>query len=363
MCTSPVPTCGKQSTMLRRRRRAAFTPIDLLTVLVVIVLAILLLLPAVRSQRTQTRTTLCMSRVGQLCKATLMYADDYDEVPPFVGRGWEDCDDAERLAKEVWPKGSGKTLGQWAAAETWLMPKMPTFWLKPQAEWPKDAGVRNGTLFPYSRFENLYRCPEFERIAPKKKSQNVFNFTRSILGRMWLHKAEKDSKLGPQWVTSPASDNWCGQAGPILKTSQVYAPSQLQMLLDEQWDRHCAAPKEQFQKAGGGMLAGVIQEQWMAADCVFGVWGNEIGQYHGSKLPCQTVPEAARDQVPAVKRGSAAFYDGHVELELDPLPGRTLTLPKADAVKALKDFVDRHLHAQRGLSLKVAKFDWAKVWP
>lgn len=340
-----------------------FTPIDLLTVLVVIVLVMFVLVPAMVRDRAQARTTLCMSRLAQLCKATLLYAEDYQEVTPFIGRGWEDCDDTERLGKEVWPKGSGKTLGQWAAAETWLMPKMPAFWLKPQTQWPQDAGIRNGTLFPYTRFENLYLCPVFQRTALKKKSQNVFNFTRSILGRMWLHKAEKDSKLGSQWVTSSASDNWCGQAGPILKPSQVYAPSQLQMLLDEQWDRHCAAPKEQFQKAGGGMLAGVIQEQWMAADCVFGVWGNEIGQYHGSKLPCQTVPEAARDQVPAVKRGSAAFYDGHVALELDPLPGRSIRLPKADAVKALKDFVDRHLHAQRGLSLSAAKFNWAKVWP
>ncbi len=363
MRTLVAASHNKRGAVFTRRSRAGFTVFDLLLFLMVIVaLLIAILIPSLARARRQARATLCQSRIGQACRAMLMYAEDYQGTPPFIGRGWEDCDDVARLAKEVWPKGSGNTLGDWARGETWLMPKMPDYWLKPQADWPKHATIRGGTLFPYTRFENLYRCPEFERLARGTRSQNVFNYTRSVLGRKWFHKGDSEAKPGSRWVTSAASDNWCGQAGPIMKTSQIHAPSQLQMLLDEQWDRHCAASAEGFQKAGGGILAGKIKEQWLAADPIFGPWGNEIGRYHGSKVPSRAVPAVAQDQVPAVRRGGVAFYDGHTQLEADPLPGRTVKLSRPDAVKALTDWLCKHLAAQRGLTPDQIKFDWDSFW-
>ncbi len=341
MCKRRSPRSGKDD---------GFTLIELLVVVAIIALLISILLPSLSKARSQARTTLCASRIAQLCKAMLLYADDYNETPPFIGRGWEFCDDP-RMSEE-WTAGSGLTLIDLAMLEDWLMPNMPEYWMVAEKDWPDYARVRNGRLFEYARFENLYLCPEFQRINNSAKSQNVFNYTRSVLGRKWFHLGDPETNVGTIYAPNDEQREWCGQAGPILKVSQIHAPSQLHMLLDERWDKHCATPLEGINDAGHDILDGNITNQWMAMDCMFGPWGNEVGQYHGAEMRSQIVPEPYTDEIARVKRGSGAFYDGHVGLELDPLPDRRPPegFGSAVAIVSLIDWLYGHIFAQRGLS-------------
>ena len=337
--------------VMRRAGQAGFTLIELLVVVAIIALLISILLPSLSKARSQARGTLCASRIGQLAKAMLVYSDDFAETPPFLGRGWEDCGDTARLDSERVPGTQGHTLGEWASWEEWLMPNPRTYWLLEEKDWPISAAVRNGTLFPYARFEALYRCPEFERIVEGTKSQNVFNYTRTVIGRKWFHKKELEGNYPSEWVTTPESDNWCGIGGPIVKTGQVYAASQLHMVFDEQWNRHCAAPPDPDRRAGNGLLLkNQITEVWMEIDPIFGATGDEIGRYHGTAMRFQFVPPEIQDQITPVKRGNAAFYDGHVALEVDPLPDRKVEAETAVLIGPFFDWLMGHMFAQRGIA-------------
>ncbi len=333
------------------RRRTGFTLIELLVVVAIIALLIAILLPSLGTARAQARSSLCATRIGMLGKAVLLYAEDFNETPPFMGRGWEYVNEG---AGVEWPIGSGITVQQWMYLEDWLMPQMPDFWCSEQSNWPAHAQLRNGTLFKYARFENIYRCPEFEKITDTRKSQNVFNYTRWILGRKWYHLDDPEGKLGSIW----SYGEWAGAPGPIVRLSQVHNSSRLYMLLDEQWDRHCAAPIEDFSPpslCGKGWLEGRMRSEWFVADCMFGPWGDEFGRYHGNKMPCQIAVGQFKDQIPAVKRANVVLYDGHVELDLDPLPDRNIpkSMPILPDVLNIGvgyiDWMKGQLFAQRGV--------------
>ena len=335
-----------------RRGQAGFTLIELLVVVAIIALLISILLPSLSRARAQARSTVCSSRIAQLTKAIILYADDYEETPPFLGRGWEDCDDVSRLesAAEAVPVGpDAKTLMEWAMLEDWLMPDFPRFWMDVQEDWPEDAQPRYGSLFGYTRFDNLYRCPSFERVGDSGKTQNVFNYTRTLFGRKWFHRGESEGNQGSIWVPTEQAENWCGQAGPILKISQIYATSQMWMLFDERWDRHCAAPLEQLNHAGEGILLDGITEVWMAIDPIFGASANEVGQYHGAATYSPLVPASIHEKTPPVLSGNCAFYDGHVALETDPLPNRNIEGDTLELAAVFVEFLMGPFFAQRGL--------------
>ena len=301
-----------------RGRRKAFTLIELLVVVAIIALLISILLPSLNRARAQARTSICASRITQLAKAILMYADDYDEVPPFLGRGWEDCDE---LSDTEWPTGSGMTIRQWAYAENWLMPNMPDYWFDRQEIWPEYADVRDGSLFKYTRFEGLYRCPDFERVSDPDKSQNAFNYTRSMLGRKWYDFSDPEADDGSPWRAAYGGP--FGAPGPVLRIGQAYAPSRLYMLLDERWDRHCAG-SDLGGPAGSGVLDGALSGMWLAIESIW-VIGDEGGHYHGSKKVSNTIPANLAHHITPIKAGNAAFFDGHVSLDTDFLPDRFIS--------------------------------------
>jgi prepilin-type N-terminal cleavage/methylation domain-containing protein len=333
--------------------RLGFTLIELLVVVAIIALLISILLPSLGSARGQARATQCATRVSQLTKALLLYADDFNETPPFTGIGWEDIHYTDQPGKDLGTTSAGpgdiptRSKYDWAILETWVTQKPDLLWngTLPQDQWAQNGvGISTGTLFPYSRFENLYRCPDFERITDPLKSQSAFNYTRSILGRKWI--------MGPIAVGGPESDYWgrsyFGAPGPILRTSQVYAPSNHWMLLDEWWRLHVAAPMEEHapprsELAGGG---------WSATDCVFFVLGDEIGGYHGTPVQNQWF----RPQIVAalddnkISRGYITCMDGHAELQREFWANK-YSRNTGDLVMALPDilrWLSSLTYAQRG---------------
>jgi len=318
-----------------RRGGLGFTLIELLVVVAIIALLIAILLPSLANARRQARTTVCGTRIGQLLKAIFLYAEDYDETPPFLGTGYQNIKDIGPGDSE--PLYWGHNNWYWAEQEDWVIPHMPECWLDEQAEWPEDSTVRNGSLFAYARFEHLYRCPEFERVADSQKSQNAFNYTRPITCRKILSALwdDTDENIAP---------------GPIIKMSAAYSPAELYMLLDEQWDYNCAAPLDQL-GMGDGAIGGQIYSFWQGAECVHSICADMLGSYHGAMGR-----EVPWEGVDASRLGYVAYYDGHANLVRDPLPHRTADLlaPGFDVwliptgMKVF-EFASQLLYAQRGV--------------
>ncbi len=69
---------------MHRPRKAAFTLIELLVVIAVIAILAGILFPVFARVREKARQTTCLSNLRQIGAAVLMYAQDYDEMYPFV---------------------------------------------------------------------------------------------------------------------------------------------------------------------------------------------------------------------------------------------------------------------------------------
>ncbi len=283
----------------RISRPRAFTLIELLVVVAIIALLISILLPSLNKARAQARTTLCASRISQLAKSILTYAEDYGETPPFTSkiqnRGPLAAVTDTPYNMEIW---LGSFDDMKAVVEASYDAAGP---------YPTDTVTvpRSGLLFEYARFEKLYRCPEFER--QQQTQQNVFNYTRSVWGRKY-RKANSE----PDVVSRYNLSGWeLGDlAGPILKPSMIHAPSALPMLMDEQWDRHIAGAWGQSEDAA-----------WICCDPVFDAL-DEVGQYHSPKVHIKGAPDNDPVYGKPILQGSLAFYDGHVSLRNDPLPSQ-----------------------------------------
>jgi type II secretory pathway pseudopilin PulG len=277
-----------------------------LVVMAIIALLISILLPSLSKARAQARTSLCLSRISQLTKALLLYGEDYDETLPFIGVGYQNVRE-----NDVYPflGPAGRNTEHYLARfESWVIPGEyfvdDGLWLN--WDWGSLPGggptVQEGTLFGYARFEALYRCPEFERIADASKTQNVFNYTRSILGR------KAYSALPP--LEDEEANGEPVSPGHVMKPSAVHSPALMMMLLDEQWDFHCAGNYEE-----GGTVS--IGGMWMAAEPIHTLVGDMLGSYHPPDGKVIDWPE-----IRSSKQGSVSFYDGHAALLRDPWPWR-----------------------------------------
>jgi hypothetical protein len=311
----------------------------------IIALLISILLPVLGNARAQARAAVCASRISQLAKALLIYSDDFSETPPFLGLGWSDIPALNDVTDTAPGDIPTKTDAEWAVAEDWLSINFDLMWNETEDNWPNKAGPRYGSLYSYTRFENLYVCPDFQRIA--NKSQNQFNYTRTVLGRKWILGGDY-GKLANGGVDEPEywGNSDFGAPGPVVRSSQVYAPARLNMLFDEWWHRHVGSdPSEHIGFGRNSDIGG----GWSAIDCMFFAFADEQGQYHGSDTPGSFAADTSM-----IKRGTCAYYDGHAGLYRDPLPGRSemdigqlLIIHGADFIAWLSE----HIFNQRGRSL------------
>ncbi|MBN1343987.1 MAG: prepilin-type N-terminal cleavage/methylation domain-containing protein [Phycisphaerae bacterium] len=313
-------------------RSQGFTLIELLVVVAIIALLISILLPSLSKARAQARTTLCASRMSQYAKAFFMYADDFGEMFPFIcyGRGVDDSDPlmgpahAKIIDRENWLAGPNE---------------LDIVWDQPEENWPSNW-ANNGWLFTYTRFETLYRCPEFERVNSSLCHQNKYNFSRCITGRKG--RVDFDEKDNGNCRTPYA----IGFDGPIVKPSTVYASSRLPLVVDEDWFGYVAYP-------------GDMGFSWDKTDPIMDIVDSYIGPYHGAPIEGVVYDKNEWDWR-GRKPGSVAAYDGHVELVRDAFPaedGRSGGRPipvfyhpvlQTKILEAYLEMLDTLFYAQQG---------------
>jgi prepilin-type N-terminal cleavage/methylation domain-containing protein/prepilin-type processing-associated H-X9-DG protein len=75
----------KHTVHFRSHGRRGFTLIELLVVIAIIAILAAILVPVFAQAREAARKTACLSNLKQIGAAVMMYAQDYDEIPPETG--------------------------------------------------------------------------------------------------------------------------------------------------------------------------------------------------------------------------------------------------------------------------------------
>jgi prepilin-type N-terminal cleavage/methylation domain-containing protein len=358
---------------VRRGSRLGFTLIELLVVVAIIALLISILLPSLGQARAQARATLCASRLSQMGRCVILYQDDFQEIPPFIGVGFNG--DWNRAYANLGPAGAN-TEAYFMDAEDWLVgPGIHARNLSTNPDWTATpARLEDGTLYKYTRGTAVYRCPEFERTPvgspsgapsnPSTKSQNLFNYTRNILARKILTGNPSGSPGLPTDAEAGGEKLW---PGPIMKVSNLFAPAAMFMMADEQWDYHCAAGGYSAAPAKNwGNILTVDGWTSMGAEPIHALVGDMIGSYHGTIG--KVVPY---DFILPAKKGNVVCYDGHVEMMADPWPWRSTPTgtegfalldrlnqdlglnPQGPGAKVLDPLL-QSIYAQRGIAVDIA---------
>lgn len=115
-----------------RTRRAAFTLIELLTVIAIIAILAYMILPSLSRAREMARRTSCLSNMKQLGLGVMQYTQDYDERLPIAAVG---------------SAGEGK--GGWV-----YYSKFGSGSTDPMFD------PSQGAIYPYIKSKQVYVCPD-----------------------------------------------------------------------------------------------------------------------------------------------------------------------------------------------------------
>ena len=143
----------------RRISLKGFTLVELLVVIAIIAVLMAILLPALNRAREQGKRAVCLNNVHSLTLGWMLYCDDWDEYLPQaytrLTTGW---------IREI---------------------PGPGYRIKPD-EAPRDLqlkALREGSLFPYLKSIDIYRCP----VAPQKefRTYSITHAMNGFAGESW----------------------------------------------------------------------------------------------------------------------------------------------------------------------------------
>jgi prepilin-type N-terminal cleavage/methylation domain-containing protein len=120
-----------------RRRKAAFTLVELLVVIGIIALLVSILLPSLAKARQQGQALKCLANLRSLGLGLQMYANENRQCVPAVN--WGASDTVNGHVSAGW---------LYRTQMTWPFPKPLT---------PQQA--EEGSLYPYVKTLGVYRCP------------------------------------------------------------------------------------------------------------------------------------------------------------------------------------------------------------
>src|SRR6185503_4016705 len=144
---------GVRAGLRRGGTRRAFTLIELLVVIAIIAILAAMLLPALSRARLKAQGIHCINNLHQLTVAWIMYSGDFDDKLALNG-GYGSAATSltdPNLNNGVWVHGLMGGLGLWGGQN---LPEL----------------VQAGSLFPYSKSLNIYKCPADQKVYPPTRA-------------------------------------------------------------------------------------------------------------------------------------------------------------------------------------------------
>jgi prepilin-type N-terminal cleavage/methylation domain-containing protein/prepilin-type processing-associated H-X9-DG protein len=194
-----------------KRRKHAFTLVELLVVIGIIALLISILLPALNAVREQAKQTKCASNVHQIFLAVMMYADEHKGVypiPPLIG---DESPANDWMAFTMLPDNSGAGQINYAAG---------TLWPYISNGIRRAAGTSSNGDDAVALY-GVFNCPSDTDNPRLVRWGNMLvierNFTYSFNALM---REKPDPTVG--WIEG-------------VTTSQVVHPSEKIMVIEEAW--------------------------------------------------------------------------------------------------------------------------------
>jgi prepilin-type N-terminal cleavage/methylation domain-containing protein/prepilin-type processing-associated H-X9-DG protein len=216
---------GATASNARLWRRAAFTLIELLTVIAIIGILAALLLPALSTAKAKSQQAGCLNNLNQLALSWQMYTADNDG----------------KLAQNL-PKNAGNYFG--GDSNTWVLGDM-----KSRADSTNLIYIRQGKLFPYANQTALYRCaadPSLTGGIPRVRSYSMNGWlgsrTMEIWGqgegfrtfirdseitlagpaRLWVILDEHETSIDDDWFYVTMNDSQPFQSYPAARHGRGY---------------------------------------------------------------------------------------------------------------------------------------------
>ncbi|HLJ54290.1 MAG TPA: DUF1559 domain-containing protein [Chthonomonadaceae bacterium] len=193
----------------------AFTLIELLVVIAIIATLAAILFPVFAQAREKARATACISNQHQIGLALAMYRSDYDEI----NSRYRYCPDTPADPYCV----NASTTVSSGPNETWWAPYDTNLGPEPSPLPQSYRGPMAGTLQPYVKNQQIFRCPDYPIGQVGYAMSYIFNgpmgqpdafVTNPTVFFVWDHR-KTPGCANTSTVPSATSSNVPGMRGPF----------------------------------------------------------------------------------------------------------------------------------------------------